>query len=47
MHSLRWIDELEQAAGKIVLTANQVTVWEGLRIAGHPLKLDGLGTLFR
>ena len=47
MHSLRWIDDLEDAAGKIVLTANQVTVWEGLRIAGHPLKLDDLGALFR
>ncbi|WP_022884353.1 maleate cis-trans isomerase family protein [Glaciibacter superstes] len=47
MHSLRWIDDLERAAGKIVLTANQVTVWEGLRIAGRPLRLDGLGTLFR
>lgn len=47
MHSLRWIDDLEQAAGKIVLTANQVTIWEGLRIADRMLKLDGLGTLFR
>ncbi|WP_111721161.1 maleate cis-trans isomerase [Homoserinimonas sp. OAct 916] len=47
MHSLRWIDDLERELGKIVLTANQVTVWEGLRIAGRPLKLDGLGTLFR
>ncbi|MEX1079557.1 MAG: maleate cis-trans isomerase [Homoserinimonas sp.] len=47
MHSLRWVDDLEQATGKVVLTANQVTVWEGLRIAGRPLKLPGLGTLFR
>ena len=47
MHSLRWVDDLERAAGKIVLTANQVTVWEGLRIAGRPLALPGLGTLFR
>ena len=47
MHSLRWIDELEQASGKIVLTANQVTVWEGLRIADRMLSLSGLGTLFR
>lgn len=46
MHSLRWVDALEQVAGKIVLTANQVTVWEGLRIAGRPLSLPGLGALF-
>ena len=47
MHSLRWVDDLERATGKIVLTANQVTVWEGLRIAGRPLTLPGLGALFR
>ncbi|MEO6827390.1 MAG: maleate cis-trans isomerase [Microbacteriaceae bacterium] len=46
MHSLRWIDDLEQAIGKTVLTANQVTVWEGLRIAGRPVALNGLGALF-
>lgn len=47
MHSLRWIDDLEQSVGKPVLTANQVTVWEGLRLAGAPLTLPGLGALFR
>lgn len=47
MHSLRWIDNLERATGKVVLTANQVTVWEGLRIAERVLPLAGLGTLFR
>lgn len=47
MHSLRWIDALEQSVGKPVLTANQVTVWEGLRLAGAPLALPGLGALFR
>ena len=26
-----WLDELEAAVGKPVLTANQVTVWQGLR----------------
>ena len=51
MHSLRWLDHLEEAAGKTVLTANQVTVWEGARIgAGSPgapnLELPGLGALF-
>jgi maleate cis-trans isomerase len=47
MHSLAWLDELEAAVGKPVLTANQVTVWEGLRIAGGPTALPGLGALFR
>jgi maleate cis-trans isomerase len=47
MHSLAWLDDLEEAVGKPVLTANQVTVWEGLRIAGASTRLDGLGALFR
>jgi maleate cis-trans isomerase len=47
MHSLMWLADLEAAVGKPVLTANQVTVWEGLRIAGAPTSFDGLGTLFR
>lgn len=47
MHSLLWLDDLEAAVGKPVLTANQVTVWQGLRIAGAATRLDGLGTLFR
>ncbi|MFP5346131.1 MAG: maleate cis-trans isomerase [Actinomycetes bacterium] len=47
MHSLQWVDELEDAVQKPVLTANQVTVWEGLRIADAATRLDGLGSLFR
>lgn len=47
MHSLQWVAELEAALGKPVLTANQVTVWEGMRIAGVPSpRLPGLGALF-
>lgn len=46
MHSLAWLNCLEDAVGKPVLTANQVTVWEGLRIAGASTSLPGLGTLF-
>ncbi len=49
MHTLAVLPELEAALGKPVLTANQVTIWEGLRLAGlldrlppHPL----LGSLF-
>jgi len=47
MHSLSWLDDLETAAGRPVLTANQVTVWEGLRLLGPVPELDGLGSLFR
>ncbi|SDK50846.1 Maleate cis-trans isomerase [Nocardioides sp. YR527] len=47
LHTLTCIDTLEKALGKPVLTANQVTVWEGLRLAGSPLPLPGLGALFR
>jgi len=47
MHSLMWLDDLETTVGKPVLTANQVSVWEGLRIAGGPTQFDGLGALFR
>lgn len=47
MHSLLWIEELEEAVGKPVLTANLVTIWEGLRIAGTPVpQLPRLGSLF-
>jgi maleate cis-trans isomerase len=46
MHSLAWVDELEAAAGMPVLTANQVTIFEGLRLGGHVPPLPGLGTLF-
>lgn len=47
MHSLAWLDDLEAAAGKPVLTANQVTVWEGLSLLGPVPRLEGMGSLFR
>jgi len=47
LHTVGWLDDLERAAGKPVLTANQVTVWEGLRLAGAPARHEGLGSLFR
>ena len=40
------LDELERAVGKPVLTANQVTVWQGLVLAGWNGSKPGLGTLF-
>jgi maleate cis-trans isomerase len=47
MHSLAWIDELETEAGMPVLTANQVTIFEGLRLAGENPSVPRLGALFR
>jgi len=49
LHTVAWLQELEERLGKPVLTANQVSVWEGLRIARHtepPEPPAGLGTLF-
>ncbi|GGS17012.1 aspartate/glutamate racemase family protein [Streptomyces griseoviridis] len=37
---------LEKEAGKPVLTANQVTVWEGLRLADRRVNAPELGALF-
>jgi maleate cis-trans isomerase len=47
MHSLQWIDKLEAAVGLPVLTANQVTVWQGIRLLGDVPRYETLGTLFR
>lgn len=46
LHTAMWIADLEAKFGKPVLTANQVTVWEGLRLAGLSVDLPGLGSLF-
>ncbi|MDA8371898.1 MAG: maleate cis-trans isomerase [Nocardiopsaceae bacterium] len=47
LHSAAILDDLERRLGKPVLTANQVSVWEGLRLAGATAPRDGLGSLFR
>jgi maleate cis-trans isomerase len=47
LHTVAFLDDLEAAVGKTVLTANQVTVWQGLRLAGLLTPQQGLGTLFR
>jgi len=47
LHTVAWVEELEERLGKPVLSANQVSVWEGLRIAGHGQSHAGPGTLFR
>lgn len=46
MHTLDLLPELEAAAGMPVLTANQVSVWEGLRLVGAAPQTDRLGALF-
>jgi len=47
LHTVAWLDDLEAATGKIVLTANQVTVWQALRLVGRLEPQTGLGALFR
>jgi maleate cis-trans isomerase len=48
MHTARIIPDLEKALGKPVLTANQVTLWQALRLANiTPPSMPELGTLFR
>ena len=47
LHSAAWLEDLEAAAGKPVLTANQVSFWEGLRLCGKLTPQSSLGTLFR
>ncbi|MFF3289718.1 decarboxylase [Streptomyces sp. NPDC003023] len=46
LHTAAHLTELETVLGKPVLTANQVTVWEGLRLADRRAWGDGLGRLF-
>ncbi|TCP51879.1 maleate isomerase [Tamaricihabitans halophyticus] len=46
MRTIELVDRMEQELGKPVLTANQVTVWEGLRIAGIQRSVSGCGALF-
>lgn len=45
--SLDLVDRLEAACGRPVLTANQVTLWAALGLAGQPLTVSGFGRLFR
>jgi maleate cis-trans isomerase len=46
LHTLAILPELEETVGLPVLTANQVTAWQGLKLAGHPASAGRLGTLF-
>ncbi|MFE9394555.1 decarboxylase [Streptomyces flavidovirens] len=46
LHTAAYLPELEEALGKPVLTANQVTVWEALRLADRRVRTKHLGALF-
>lgn len=46
LHTVEWLTDLEARLGKPVLTANQVSVWEGLRLVGATEPRSGLGALF-
>ncbi|MFE1844926.1 decarboxylase [Streptomyces sp. NPDC014603] len=46
LHTAAHIPDLEKDLGKPVLTANQVTVWEGLRLADRRVNAPALGALF-
>ena len=46
LHTAAHLPALEEALSKPVLTANQVTVWEALRLAGRKVNAPTLGTLF-
>ena len=46
LHTIEWLGELEDATGKPVLTANQVSMWEALRLVESLQPEDGLGALF-
>ena len=46
LHTIAGLETLEAAVGKPVLTANQVSAWEGLRLAGAGQVPQGPGRLF-
>ncbi|MGB8943294.1 MAG: decarboxylase [Streptomyces sp.] len=46
LHTAAYVHDLEQELGKPVLTANQVTVWEALRLASRRVNAPSLGALF-
>ena len=45
LHTAAFLPELEAEVGKTVLTANQVTMWEALRLAGYLTPQSNLGRL--
>lgn len=47
LHTAAHLTALEKELAKPVLTANQVTVWEALRLVDRRVNAPALGTLFR
>lgn len=47
LHTAAILDVLEERVGKTVLTANQVTVWHALRLAGSNASATNLGQLMK
>lgn len=43
--SLHYLERLEQSVGMPVLTANAVTLWDAMRVAGRVISVDGQGGL--
>ena len=46
LHTIGLLDRLDAHVGKPVLTANQVSVWQGLRLAGADVPRPRFGALF-
>jgi maleate cis-trans isomerase len=46
LHTAAVLDELDAALGKPVLTANQVSMWEALRLGVQLSPQTGFGQLF-
>ncbi|MCW0216182.1 MAG: maleate cis-trans isomerase [Pseudonocardia sp.] len=46
LHTVDLLDALDARVGKPVLTANQVSIWQGLRLAGQDDPRTGFGALF-
>ncbi|GAA1482671.1 aspartate/glutamate racemase family protein [Gordonia sinesedis] len=46
LHTAAGLTDLEHDCGTTVLTANQVTAWEGLRLCGVEVTVPSLGSLF-
>jgi maleate isomerase len=47
LRTVEILESLEQDLGKPVISANQATVWEMLRLAGVNPRCEGLGALYR
>ena len=47
IRSLEVVEEIEQAAGKPVITSNQAQFWSCLRRAGIKDELSGFGQIFK